>query len=142
MPRPVSNLRDSPRYLELLLRCLRFPELCPVTVRLPEIFAPRRQAALLIPSALLFADLLMTIIHTLCNSGGLQTLTPILNTISREKSSIIFYFLSEKVPISNPKTRFFHNFSKQKYRIFPSISAKSTIFYQLYRYTFRIYDEN
>ena len=44
---------EIPRQAGLLLRCFRFPELCPVTVRLPEIFASRRQAAMLIPSALL-----------------------------------------------------------------------------------------
>ena len=44
------NLRDSPT--GLLLRCVRFPEMCQNTVLGPEMFMPPRQAAALIPSAL------------------------------------------------------------------------------------------
>ena len=58
LPGPVNKPERFPGFAGLLLRCLRFPELCPATVCLPEIFEVRRQAAPLIPSALPFADLL------------------------------------------------------------------------------------
>ena len=128
MPRPVSNLRDSSKNFELLLRCLRFPELCPVTVRLPEIFATRRQAAVLIPSALLTCRSPVDPHPHIYNSGGLQTLTHILNTISPKKSSHIFHKFFLKHMGSPIFFGRFPNFSRKKLDAFPLFILNWEIF--------------
>ena len=103
---------EIPRLGELLLRCLRFPELCPVTVRLPEIFASRRQAALLIPSALPFADLLCpsSTSYELEGLGLVATLVNIkLHFLSKIKCKHFTIVFVNKILLWF--SAFFHNFS-------------------------------
>ena len=119
---------EIPQSLELLRRCLRFPELCPVTVRLPEIFATRRQAAVLIPSALLICRSPVGHHPHICNSGGLQTLTHILNTISPKKSSKIFYKIFLKHMVSPMFFGYFPNFFIKKLDAFPQFILNWEIF--------------
>ena len=82
----------------------------------------------LIPSALLHADLLITIIHSIYSSGGLQTLTTILNTILCKKSSRIFHNPSRKFPITTCFSRYFPNFSQQKFVAFFYFRTKPEFF--------------
>ena len=106
---------EIPQFPGLLLRWLCFPESCPATVRLPEIFASRRQAVLLIPSALHWSRSPDDHHPQICNSGGLQTLTPILNTICTKKSSNIFYNILRKLPVTALILWLFQNFLAKKF---------------------------
>lgn len=134
LPRPVIiNLRDS-LFVRLLLRCFRFPELCQVTVRLPEIFASRRQAALLIPSALLFADLLCPSSTIICSlrSGLVRNPCVIIKLHLLPKIKPKHFLIVFINDIDSYFSAFFRNFFVELYLGFPS----SFGFFNTFRYIF------
>ena len=132
---------EIPRSFELLLRCLRFPELCPVTVLLPEIFASRRQAVMLIPSALRPAQISWRPSSTICSLGWAANPRMYIKHYLTQKIKINFSLSDRKTPGNNLDFVIFLELFYRKVWPFLAFHSKSRIFYQLYRCTFRIYDK-